>query len=121
LIIYGFPVHLAALVTPNRYHNSQIKLHLPAFYRTEKFTIMFTAPCQFFLSYVPQKGLKNSLSWFQPSPKVTTPKPTTVKTTNLNTTSATPNQPTVKQNQEDMAGLLKLLGSMVSEETGLSS
>jgi len=55
------------------------------------------------------------------TPKVTTTKPTTVKTTNLNTTTATPNQPTAKQNQEDMAGLLKLLESMVSEETGLSS
>jgi hypothetical protein len=83
--------------------------------------IMFTAPCQFFLSSVPQKELTNALSWFQPTPKATTPKPTTVKTTNLNTTSAAPNQPTVKQNQEDVAGLLKLLGSMVSEENGLSS
>jgi len=78
-------------------------------------------PASFSCPKVPQKELKNAFSWFQPTPKVTIPKPTTVKTPNLNTTSATPNQPTVKQNQEDVAGLLKLLGSMVSEETGLFS
>jgi hypothetical protein len=121
LIIYGFTVHLAALFIHNRHHNSQIKLNLPAFCRTEKFMIMFTATCQFFLGWSPSKELKSALFWFQTTPKVTTTKPRTVKTTNLNTTTAAPNQANAKQNQEDMAGLLKLLESMVSEETGLSS
>jgi hypothetical protein len=69
------------------------------------------------------KKVPNIFFQFQTTPKVTTSKmttsstttqkPTTSKATTPKTTTSAPQQPSVEQNQEDLAALLKLLETMV--------
>jgi hypothetical protein len=48
------------------------------------------------------------------TPNAATQKPTTPKATTPKATTSAPQQPSVEQNQEDLAALLKLLENMVS-------
>jgi hypothetical protein len=48
------------------------------------------------------------------TPNTVTQKPTTPKATTPKASTSAPQQPSVEQNQEDLAALLKLLGNMVS-------
>jgi hypothetical protein len=50
------------------------------------------------------------------TPNTSTQKPTTTKATTPKASTSTPQQPSVEQNQEDLAALLKLLGNMVGLE-----
>jgi hypothetical protein len=70
------------------------------------------------------KKVQDTFFQFQTTPKVTTPKvttpstttrkPTTAKATTPKATTSAPQQPSVEQNQEDLAALLKLLENMVN-------